>query len=123
LVEQRTENPRVAGSIPARGTIYFIKPFGETMFVRVISLTLFIGEAQTLKDKRQIIQSLINKLHNKLNVSVAEVGFQDQWQRSQIGIAFVSNQLSFLDTIQQEIFKLIETQYPVEITEVETNDY
>ena len=93
------------------------------MFVRVITVTLFIGEAQTLKDKRQVIQSIINKLHNKLNVSVAEVDYQDQWQRSRLGIAFLSNQLSFLDTIEQEIFKLVETQYPVEITEVETNDY
>ncbi|NLY76140.1 MAG: DUF503 domain-containing protein [Firmicutes bacterium] len=86
------------------------------MRTRIISLTLFIPGALTLKDKRQIIQSMIARIR-KLNVSVAEIGYQDQWQRSRLGMAVVSNSNAFLDSIEAEIIKLIETQYPVEIVE------
>lgn len=93
------------------------------MFVKTISLTLFIHDALTLKDKRQIIKSILEKTHQKFNAATAEVGYQDQWQRAQLGFALVGNSPFHLDTVEQEIFKMIETQYPVEITEIEINDY
>lgn len=86
------------------------------MRTRIISLTLFIPGALTLKDKRQIIQSMIARIR-KLNVSVAEIGYQNQWQRSRLGMAVVSNSDAYLDSIEAEIIKLIETHYPVEIVE------
>lgn len=93
------------------------------MFVKAFSLTLFIHDALTLKDKRQIIKSILEKTHQKFNAATAEVGYQDQWQRSKLGFALVGNNPSYLDTVRQEILKMIETQYPLEITEIETNDY
>jgi uncharacterized protein len=93
------------------------------MLIRAIAIMLFIPEAQTLKDKRQVLQSLISRVRNKFNVSIAEVDHQDQWQRATLGIAFVSNQKSHLDSIQQEILDLVESQYPVEITEMTVSEY
>jgi uncharacterized protein YlxP (DUF503 family) len=93
------------------------------MFVKTISFTLFIHDALTLKDKRQIIKSILEKTHQKFNAAIAEVGYQDQWQRAQLGVALVGNSPSHLKTVQQEIVKMIEAQYPVEITEIEVNDY
>lgn len=93
------------------------------MFVKTISLTLFIHDALTLKDKRQVIKSILEKTHQKFNAATAEVGYQDQWQRSRLGIALVGNSPSYLGSVQQEIIKMIESQYPVEITEVLTEDY
>ena len=93
------------------------------MIVRVISLTLFIHDALTLKDKRQVIQSLLAKVHRKFNAATAEVGYQDQWQRAQLGIALVCNSPHYLDTVEQELVKLVESQYPVEIIELMVNDY
>jgi uncharacterized protein YlxP (DUF503 family) len=93
------------------------------MFVKTISLTLFIHDALTLKDKRQIIKSILEKVHHKFNAATAEVGYQDQWQRSQLGIALVGNSPSRMDAVQQELLTMIESQYPVEITECTINDY
>ena len=93
------------------------------MFVRTVSLTLMIPGALSLKDKRQVLQSLLEKVRRKFNVSAAEAGYQDQWQRSEIGLAFLSNRFSNLEEIQNEIFQWIEENYPVEITEFEANDY
>lgn len=92
------------------------------MRIRVISLTLFIPGALTLKDKRQVLQSLITRVR-KLNISVAEVDYMDQWQRSKLGMAMVSKDQSYLDSLQQEILKLIEDQYLVEITDTIIEDY
>ena len=93
------------------------------MFVKTISLTLFIYDALTLKDKRQIIKSILEKTHQKFNAATAEVGNQGQWQRAQLGFALVGNSPSYLDAVQQELLNMIEGQYPVEITEIEVNDY
>lgn len=92
------------------------------MRIRVISLTLFIPGALTLKDKRQVIQSITARVR-KLNVSAAEVDYLDQWQKAELGMAMVSKDQSYLDSLQQEIIKLIEEQYPVEITDAVVEDY
>lgn len=92
------------------------------MRIRVISLTLFIPGALTLKDKRQIIQSITTRVR-KLNVSVAEVDYLDQWQLAKLGMAMVSKDRSYLDSLQQVILKLIEGGYPVEISGMEMEDY
>ena len=93
------------------------------MIVRVISITLFIQDALTLKDKRQVLKSLITRTRQKFNVSIAEVGYHDQWQRALLGVAFLSNQHAHLDSIQQEIINLMESQYPVEIVELSVSEY
>ncbi len=93
------------------------------MFIKAISIILFIPEALTLKDKRQVVQSILEKTRRKFNAATAETGFQEQWQRAQLGIALVSNSPSLLDSVQQEIMKFIENNYPVEITDFTANDY
>jgi len=93
------------------------------MRIRAIVFTLIISEAQSLKDKRQVILSMITKLRQKFNISVAEVGCQDQWQRAELGLVYLGNQQQYLDSVQQEIEKLIEEHYPVEITELSVDDY
>lgn len=93
------------------------------MYVRTLSITLLIHEAQSLKDKRQVLQSLMQKVRQKFNTAVAEVGYQDEWQRAEIGLAFLSNKVSHLEQVQSEILNFMENQYPVEITGLEANDY
>ena len=62
------------------------------MIVGLLTLDLHIPAANSLKSKRMVIKSLIEKIKNKFNVSVAEVDAQNLWQRSVIGIAYVSNE-------------------------------
>ncbi len=94
-----------------------------TVFGRVLELSIIIQDAFSLKDKRQVIQSLVSKLRQKFNVSVLEAGFQEQWQRSRLAIAFISTKLSLLDQIQQEVIKFIESRYPIEITDINVSDF
>lgn len=60
------------------------------MRVGVLHVDLHIEAAQSLKSKRQVLRSLKDRLSARFNVSVAEVGSQDLWQRAEIGIALVA---------------------------------
>jgi len=55
------------------------------------TMTLRLHECRGLKEKRKIIKSIISRSINSFNAAIAEVGFNDVHQRSQIGFAFVGN--------------------------------
>lgn len=67
------------------------------MHVGILQLDLSIPEALTLKDKRRVILSLKDRIANAHNVSVAEVDRLDEYQRSIIGIAMVSNDKRYVE--------------------------
>ncbi|KRQ88003.1 hypothetical protein ABG79_00168 [Caloramator mitchellensis] len=81
----------------------------------IIRLRLFTPH--TLKEKRQIIKSLISKI-GKYNVSIAEIGENDKWQLSEIGIAAVSNDKKTIDAIFNSIFEQIDEDERVEIIDI-----
>ena len=60
------------------------------MPVGLLTLELHIADAQSLKDKRQVLRSLKDKLRQKFNVAVAELDHQDAWQRSVVGVVTLS---------------------------------
>ena len=61
------------------------------MPIGLLTLEIYIPDAQSLKDKRQILRSLKDKLRHHFNVSVAELDHQDLWQRSVVGVVSISN--------------------------------
>lgn len=61
------------------------------MVIGVCTLELNIPAAASLKDKRQVVKSLIARLRNEFNVAVAEVDQLDSWQSAVVGVATVSN--------------------------------
>ena len=61
------------------------------MIVGVCRITLRLPENSSLKDKRQVVQSVTKRLRNKFNVAVAEVADNDTWQIASLGITCVSN--------------------------------
>jgi len=69
------------------------------MVVGVLRLTLYIPGASSLKDKRQVLRKVIDRLRSRFNVSVAEVGDNDIWQRALVGITAVSNDHSFVNEV------------------------
>lgn len=88
------------------------------MYVAVCRLELRIPSAHTLKDKRQVIKSILNRIKNR-NLSVAETGLQDIHQRSEIGFAIVSNDRNVSEDICRKTVDFIEDNYPVEIVSAE----
>ena len=58
--------------------------------VGLLTLHLHIEHSQSLKDKRQVLRGLKDRLRGRFNVAVSEVSFQDTWQRSSIAVVTVS---------------------------------
>jgi uncharacterized protein len=61
------------------------------MPVGLLTLELHLPEAQSLKDKRQVLRSLKDRLRRRFNVAVAEMDFQDVWNSSVVGVVTLSN--------------------------------
>ena len=79
------------------------------MKLGVLKVSLQIPMAQSLKDKRQVVRSLKDRLFARFNVSVAEVGDQDLHQRATIGIAFVALESKTADAKLQKLENFLET--------------
>ncbi|MEO0289419.1 MAG: DUF503 domain-containing protein [candidate division WOR-3 bacterium] len=79
------------------------------MKVTVVKIELFMRESQTLKDKRRVIKSLIERVKNRYNVSIAEVDDNDSCKKSTIGIAILSNDTKFNDKQLKEIINFIDS--------------
>ncbi len=93
------------------------------MHVSVCQIELRLPENHSLKGKRQVIKSIITRLQNKFNISVAEVDNQDLWQLSTLGVACVSNHRRHAGEILANVVKFIVQNYPdVELlsSEIET---
>jgi uncharacterized protein YlxP (DUF503 family) len=74
------------------------------MPVGLLTLELHIPDAQSLKDKRQVLRSLKDRLRGRFNVAVAELDHQDTWQRALIGIVTISAEESHLEESLQHVF-------------------
>lgn len=61
------------------------------MPIGLLTLEIYIPDAQSLKDKRQVLRSLKDKLRGHFNVAVAELDHQELWQRSVVGVVSISN--------------------------------
>jgi uncharacterized protein YlxP (DUF503 family) len=82
------------------------------MHVSVCQIELRLPENHSLKGKRQVIKSIITRLQNKFNVSVAEVDNQDLWQLATLGVACVSNHRRHADETLANVIKFVAQNYP-----------
>ena len=73
------------------------------MPVGLLTLELHIAEAQSLKDKRQVLRSLKDRLRSHFNVAVAELDFEDTWQRSVVGVVTLSNEEHHVEEALQKV--------------------
>ncbi|AQY51123.1 hypothetical protein PWEIH_12390 [Listeria weihenstephanensis FSL R9-0317] len=58
--------------------------------IRYVESEWLLPTPQNLKEKRAIIKRVLTRAGQKFNISIAEIGFQDKWQRSLVGFAVVS---------------------------------
>jgi uncharacterized protein len=91
------------------------------MIIGVAECECMIYDAHSLKEKRAVLQRILTRLKQKFNVSVAEVGFQDMWQRTKIAIVVVTSSRVTTEHELQNALKLIDSFPEIErtITEIE----
>jgi len=77
------------------------------MVVGVCTLTLDIPHSKSLKDKRSVVKSVIARVRNQFNVSIAEIGDNDAWHSAVLGIAAVSNDPAYAHGLLEKAIQLI----------------
>ena len=76
------------------------------MFIAVGRFEFFIPDSRSLKDKRQVLRSVIKTTGNKFNISIAEVEYQDLWQRAAVGVSCVAESIGHCDDATTSVGRL-----------------
>lgn len=91
------------------------------MVIGACRITLRLPENQSLKGKRKVLKSLISRLHNKFNVSAAEVDSHDSWQTAVIGVACTSNNEAHASQVLASVMDFVRHErLDAEIVDYET---
>lgn len=89
------------------------------MVVGVLRLTLIVGHAHSLKEKRGVIRRIKERVRTKLAVSVAEVGAHDLWQRAELGFAVVASQRGVAETTLTRVIEAVESMGLCEVADID----
>lgn len=87
------------------------------MIIGACSLKLRIFEANSLKEKRHVLKSIIGRIQSRFNVSIAEIDLNNSWQTTVIGFTCVSNDRNHANQILSNVIKFIDEDIRVEILE------
>ena len=88
------------------------------MFTLSAKLTFYIPHSSSLKDKRQVRRSLIEKTRHKFNAAIAEIDTQESHQTLTIGVAVVSGDPSHRQNAIEEIIRFMEQHADADLVEV-----
>lgn len=86
------------------------------MIILYAEIESLVYHAQSLKEKRSVIKPLLLKIRRDYNVSIAEVDFQNLWQRAKFTVVTVSNEKQHAEKVIQEVITTIESNGDLEIT-------
>lgn len=77
------------------------------MFIGIGRYEIFIAHSGSLKDKRRVLRAVTMSVQKRFNVAIAEVDYQDKWQRAAIGVSCVAESGSHCRKVLQEVEKQI----------------
>jgi uncharacterized protein YlxP (DUF503 family) len=89
------------------------------MFVLAEEVELHLPHAHSLKDKRQVVKSLIEAGRRRFGISAAEVGRQDSWQRARLGFAVVASSAAQAESVLDEVDRFVWSRNEIEVLSTE----
>lgn len=91
------------------------------MHAVALSVEIRIPQAQSLKDRRQVVRSLLDGARHRFAVSAAEVGGQDTWQRATLGFAVVASEARLAEEVLDAIDRFLWDRPEIEVVGGETH--
>ncbi len=82
------------------------------MLVATCRIQLSLNGVTSLKDKRRIVQSIVQRIRNQFHITIAEIEHQDVWQTAVLGMAMVGNDRSFLHGGLEKVDSWLELNRP-----------
>ncbi|MGB2906795.1 MAG: DUF503 domain-containing protein [Candidatus Aminicenantaceae bacterium] len=89
------------------------------MIIGCLVLEIYLPYSHSLKEKRQRLKRLHDRLKSRHNVAVSELDFQDKWQRSRIGMVTLNSQKSVIEKTLNQIVRDIEETIDGEVLNVD----
>lgn len=83
--------------------IFVCRRYNLPVPIAFLTIELRIEAAHSLKDKRQVVRSMKDKLRQKFNVSVAEIEATDLWQRVTVGVVSISDSRDYLESLMASV--------------------
>ena len=93
------------------------------MYIESAKLTLYLSHATSLKEKRQVCRSIIDKVRQRFNVSIAEVDTHDVIQTLTIGVAVVSGDAAHAQQSLEAVIRYIEENTDAEYVKVDRGEF
>ena len=87
------------------------------MHVVGFEVEIRIPESRSLKDRRQVVRSLLDGARQRFSVSAAEVGGQDTWQRATLGFAVVSSEARLAEDVVDQIDRFLWARPDIEVVD------
>ncbi len=88
------------------------------IFISLLTIDLRIPWAQSLKDKRSAVRGLKDRLRSRFNASVAEVAYQDKWQRAVIAVCMLDSDRRRLESDMARVRQLCEEAQDLQIADI-----
>ncbi|HUR23424.1 MAG TPA: DUF503 domain-containing protein [Acidimicrobiales bacterium] len=86
----------------------------------MVQCELHIPTSRSLKEKRAVLRPIVEGLRHRFQISVAEVDYQDKWQRALIGMAVVSDSYSHAVDVIDNVERWVWSKPEIEVTRFET---
>ena len=90
----------------------------SAFFISLLTIELMIPWAHSLKDKRSAVRGLKDRLRSRFNASVAEVAYQDKWQRAIIAVCIIGSDKRQLESDMTKVTQLCEEAQDLQIADV-----
>ena len=89
------------------------------MVVGCLQIEFRLVDNRSLKGKRKVVRSMIDKVKARFNVSIAEVGSNDKWQKIELGVSTVANDRRHVDSSLNHVISFLESLYLAQIVKTE----
>jgi uncharacterized protein YlxP (DUF503 family) len=87
------------------------------MVIGICHLELFLHDNFSLKGKRQVLQSIVQRVRRRFNISISEVDAQDLWQRAVLGICAVGNDRQRVNSTLDQVINFIENTHLTDVAD------
>ena len=90
------------------------------MVVGTLKIDIYLHDNHSLKGKRKIVRSMVDKVKHRFNVAIAEIGSNDKWQKIELGVSAVGNDRRLIDASLNNVLTFLDSLYLAEIGDSKT---
>lgn len=90
------------------------------MHAALVQFEVHIPQSRSLKEKRAVVKPIVEGIRSRFSLSVAEVGYQDKWQRALIGFAVVSDSYSHAAQVVDTVERWVWSRPDIEVSAFRT---